>query len=257
MSEEERTPSQELLNRALGGDPSARDELLERERPRLKGIVKPRLTGKVGRRVGASDLVQDALVSTWRRLSSFEGSTIDVFRFWMRRIVENKFFQAIRREGRDKRNVNREESPATPSALDDLVAKGSTGSEVVSVGPDDIEWLQHALSKLKAADLELIRMRFFEKLPFDEIARRMDGNAATLRKQTARVLEKLDRGIRLLKMMEQRRFLPLQRETICLMWFQAAPQEEIAERLNIPKGAVTRWIQDVKKTIRPILEPEP
>ena len=51
----------QLLNRASAGDPSATQELLDRYRSRLRGMVAVHLDQRISARVDPSDVVQEAL----------------------------------------------------------------------------------------------------------------------------------------------------------------------------------------------------
>jgi DNA-directed RNA polymerase specialized sigma24 family protein len=113
---------------------------------------------------------------------------------------------------------------------------------------EDMDWLNQALEQLDVYERQLVQLRFFDDLPFDAIAAQLGTKPATLRKQVPRTIQKLRGGILLLKRMQQERFLPLQQQAICLWYFQACSQDRIAARLHIPKNAVTKWIQDIKRS---------
>src|SRR5262245_55398443 len=60
-----------LLQRAGRGDPSARAQLLDRYRGRLRQVVACRLDRRLAARVDPSDVVQEALADADRKLGGF------------------------------------------------------------------------------------------------------------------------------------------------------------------------------------------
>src|SRR5438552_17927705 len=95
-----------LVERARQGDTRAFEELARQlERPLYRHAL--RITG---RDVDAEDVVQDALLSAWRSLASFEGTS---FRAWIFRLATNRALDRLRSRRR------RPEIPLDPPAEDD------------------------------------------------------------------------------------------------------------------------------------------
>jgi RNA polymerase sigma factor (sigma-70 family) len=80
-----------LVWRAMGGDAEAQDTLFGRHRRRLYRIALRLLRSKED----AEDAVQDALLSAYRNLGSFEGRSM--FSTWLTRIVVNAALVQMRR----------------------------------------------------------------------------------------------------------------------------------------------------------------
>src|SRR5258705_13151274 len=78
-----------LIERARTGDTRAFDDLARREERALYRHA-ARIVG-VG--VDAEDVVQDAFLSAWRSIRSFEGTS---FRAWLFRIVTNRALDRVR-----------------------------------------------------------------------------------------------------------------------------------------------------------------
>src|SRR5437773_11606736 len=97
--------SDSLIDRARRGDARAFEQLaLEIERPLYRHAA--RMLGQDD----AEDVVQDALLSAWKSLSSFEGTS---FRAWVFRIVTNRALDRLRSRRR------RPELPLDPPSEDD------------------------------------------------------------------------------------------------------------------------------------------
>src|SRR5205823_4655673 len=112
-----------LLDRARRGDARAFEQLaLEVERPLYRHAA--RMLGLDD----AEDCVQDALLSAWKSMASFEGSS---FRAWVFRIVTNRALDRLRSRKR------RPELPLDPPSEDD----------------DAVGWAEPAAPGAELADL--------------------------------------------------------------------------------------------------------
>lgn len=81
-----------LVRRAVQGDRDAQDTLFQRYRSRLYRLALRLLHSKED----AEDAVQDALLSAYRNISSFEGRSL--FSTWLTRIVVNAALVRMRRQ---------------------------------------------------------------------------------------------------------------------------------------------------------------
>src|SRR6266566_7572390 len=111
--------SDALLDRARNGDARAFEQLaLDIERPLYRHAA--RMLGHDD----AEDVVQDALLSAWKSLASFEGTS---FRAWVFRIVTNRALDRLRSRRR------RPALPLDPPAEDDDAVGWA---EPVAPGPE-------------------------------------------------------------------------------------------------------------------------
>ena len=151
-----------LLDRARRGDARAFEQLaLEIERPLYRHAA--RMLGPDD----AEDCVQDALLSAWKSIASFEGTS---FRAWVFRIVTNRALDRLRSRKR------RPELPLDPPAEND----DSTGwAETVDSGPEladlaaDREALrvvEDALATIPADQRAALLLRDVEGFAYEEIA---------------------------------------------------------------------------------------
>src|SRR3954470_14638117 len=109
-----------LIARARTGDARAFGDLAQRDEKALYRHA----ARIVGPGPDAEDVVQDAFVSAWRSIGSFEGAS---FRAWLFRIVANRALDKVRSR---KRHA---ELPLEPEG-DDI-----TWAEPVAPGPDLME----------------------------------------------------------------------------------------------------------------------
>lgn len=151
-----------LLDRARRGDARAFEQLaLEIERPLYRHAA--RMLGHDD----AEDVVQDALLSAWKSMASFEGTS---FRAWVFRIVTNRALDRLRARKR------RPELPLDPpSENDDSV----NWAEPVAPGPEladlaaDREALgvvEDALATIPADQRAALLLRDVEGFAYEEIA---------------------------------------------------------------------------------------
>src|SRR4051812_2316395 len=152
--------SDALLDRARRGDARAFEQLaLQVERPLYRHAA--RMLGHDD----AEDAVQDALLSAWKSMASFEGTS---FRAWVFRIVTNRALDRLRSRKRHP------ELPLEPPVEnDDSVA----WAEPVASGPDladlaaDREALrvvEDALAQIPADQRAALLLRDVEGFAYEE-----------------------------------------------------------------------------------------
>ena len=94
------------------GDRAARDALYERCLPWLRGWARRRLPDWARNGVSTSDVVQDTLMHTLARVSCFTPTRHGAFRAYLRRAVDNRIRDEVRRAlRRPFMNVLSEEGP--------------------------------------------------------------------------------------------------------------------------------------------------
>lgn len=117
--------SSDLLRQARRGDRSAIDALFSRLFPWLRQRTRGRLPRWARGVLDTSDVVQDALLHAFRRISGFESTSSIAFRAYLLRAVDNRIRDEMRRVGRHKTQGGFEEEglPAAdgPSPLKRLI----------------------------------------------------------------------------------------------------------------------------------------
>jgi RNA polymerase sigma-70 factor, ECF subfamily len=161
-----------LIAATLAGDTAAYG--------RLVGLYQDRLYNSLLRVVGedADDIVQDAFIQAYLKLSSFRGSS--AFYTWLYRIAFNLAMSHARRERKT-------------ASLDDM--KAGWGSEPVDAqaAPDagletreSVEMVQSALAALHTEYRTILVLREIDGCRYDEIAEILDLPVGTVRSRLFR-----------------------------------------------------------------------
>ena len=100
-----------LVSQAAGGNPDALATLMGRYSDRLKRMVGLRMDRRLQGRVGASDIVQEALIEAARRLSDYQRDPPMGFFLWLRALTADRLLNAHRAHlGTQKRDAAQEVS---------------------------------------------------------------------------------------------------------------------------------------------------
>lgn len=150
-------------------------------RRRARRLIPAAMQGKVG----ASDLVQEALVDAARRMGDMPLGRSDELRAWLYRIMalnlaeqRRKFLGTARADVR--REVRLEETPPRPglATLRDRLAGGGESPLERAASREDEGRLADAIAALPSAEREVVVLRYWERLEYAEIGRRLGGRSA-------------------------------------------------------------------------------
>lgn len=189
MPESEETRN--LVARLRSGDREALDPLFARHERYLRRVIELRLDRRLRRRVGVSDVVQAAQLDALQRVDDYLADDGMPFRWWLRRTAQERL-RRVHRENLHaaKRDVRREVPLPDRSSLL-LAGQLSTPSE--RLGKKEMaRRVRQALAELADADREILLMRTFEDLPYEEIGYVLQIDPAAARKRHGRALLKLD-----------------------------------------------------------------
>jgi RNA polymerase sigma-70 factor (ECF subfamily) len=168
----------ELLGGAKQGDANAVDRLMDRHRDSLHSMVECRLNQGVARRVDASDVVQDALLTASRRLADYLENPSIPFHAWLRQLTRDRLADVYRRELAAKRDVAREQRAAATdrSSLDPLaqVRDAQLTPAAMLLRKEFAESFQQAVDQLDDGAKEVILMRHAEQLTNSQVAELLD-----------------------------------------------------------------------------------
>jgi RNA polymerase sigma-70 factor, ECF subfamily len=167
-----------LLDRVRGGDADAVNGLLDRHRAAIRRMIDQRMDRVIGRRVDASDIVQDVLIEANRRLGDYLANPTMPFRLWLRHMARDRLIDAHRRHRvAASRSLDRE-VPLAGSAND-----GPSGGDGMSQLADReltpaaaATWHElerrfaSAVEQLDEADRQIVLLRHFEHLSTAEAA---------------------------------------------------------------------------------------
>jgi RNA polymerase sigma-70 factor (ECF subfamily) len=185
-----------LLERIRDGDRTAFEELFARHRPLLRQLVEIRIDARLRARVDPSDVVQDAHLEAFRRLPDFLERKPMPFRLWLQktaqerlRMAERQHLEAARRAVGRERNVD---GANWVLLAPELAAPGPSPSQHLAQG-ELARRVREAVGRLAEADRDVLLMRTFEGLSYEEVACLLDIDPAAARKRHGRALLRLHR----------------------------------------------------------------
>jgi len=156
----EQTATAELVRRASSGDARAIDLLFTRFRPVLRRWATGRLPAWAREHVDTDDMIQDTFLRTFRNLPSFEPRRPGAFGAYLRRSLDNRVRDEIRRVTARPRRVELSEDDADPAA--------SPLEE--AIGADALRRYEQALKRLRDDERELVLMRLEMGVSYRELA---------------------------------------------------------------------------------------
>jgi RNA polymerase sigma-70 factor (ECF subfamily) len=149
-----------LLDRFKEGDAQALNELVARSLPPLRRWAQGRLP-RWARSLGdTQDLVQDAVLRTLPRLSSFEARHPGALQAFLRQAVANRIVDEVRKVQR---------RPGLVELADNQPAQDPSPLEA-AIGRERFERYETALQTLRPADREAIIARIELQQSYEEVA---------------------------------------------------------------------------------------
>jgi len=192
-----------LFERFRQGDERALGELMARYYPRIRRIVRIRMGPKLGRYYQDDDFLQDTFLEALRAIDRFELRDRSSLLSWLSRITERQLLRAVRQGRRAKNDWDRNVSNVggTCDSSDPPTAK------VPARGPEPSrrarrreleEMIDLCLRELPDPEREVILLRHFQELPWEEIRIQLERpTVAAVQQLRARALRRL--GERLLR----------------------------------------------------------
>lgn len=189
-----------LIERAQSGDTAARNELFEKCRNYIGFLARSHVESWIQAKVDSSDLVQQTLLEAHTGFEKFNGRSEGEWLAWLKQILRNNATDYVRRFGAAKRKVSREVAIGglTESFRSvgprELADGGETPSKIIARREQEIE-IADALATLPHDYQEIIVLRNLQRLPFDEIAERMDRSRPACQMLWMRALKKLQAAL--------------------------------------------------------------
>jgi RNA polymerase sigma-70 factor (ECF subfamily) len=186
--------TQRLLEEARTGDPQAFNRLFARHRSALREVVEIRMDPRLRARVDPSDVVQETQMEAFRRLADYLDRRPMPFRLWLRKTAQERLLMLQRQHIHAARRATGREVPLPDRSslllAQKLLASGSSPSQ--RLDREELARRMHqALAKLAEIDREVLLMRNYENLSYQEIGHLLDLDAATARKRHGRALIRL------------------------------------------------------------------
>jgi RNA polymerase sigma factor (sigma-70 family) len=179
-----------LLGRARGGDVRALDRLFTRYLTPLRRFAHGRLPSAARDLLDTNDLVQDALLQTFKRLDQFQPQREGALLAYLRQAIVNRVRDEIRRRGRQPLSETlNEENPRLPDRAASPLDQ--------AIGREAAERYENALQRLKPEDREAIVARIELGMSFEEVAVALDKpSAEAARKTVSRAMMRLAEDMR-------------------------------------------------------------
>ena len=155
-----------LLNNYLSGDRSAISELIERHSKRVRSYIGMMVKDDAV----ADDIFQETFIKAVRVID--EGRYVDSGKFlsWILRIAHNRVLDHFRRE-KASRQINEQE--AGYDVIGTLRYAENTAEDDIVYG-ELMESVRRLIDELPEEQQEVVRLRYYSKLSFQEIAEHTD-----------------------------------------------------------------------------------
>lgn len=182
----------ELIALARTGDRVALGRLVNAARGELLRAATRELPGRLTRKVGASDIVQETTVEVHRGIRGFSGTTEAELFAWMRRILRNNIADAVRYyQGTVKRQVNRElrlDDSRAGFVRDGLPGKEEPPDESL-MRLEDAARVSGVIKIMSPRYREVLHLRYWEQCSFVEIGLRLNRSPDAVRKLWGRAVK--------------------------------------------------------------------
>jgi RNA polymerase sigma-70 factor, ECF subfamily len=181
------------ITRARGGSDSALGELFEACRKYMLLVANRGLDSDLRPKGGASDLVQETFVEAKRDFKRFEGRTEEELFAWLTSILANRVKKQIRAFRKTKkRDIGRERNMDAGNAALFLSGDDETPSALVAA-QEERHCVRVAMDRLSSSESQVLVLRTWKQLPFEEIGVIMNRSPDAARKLWARAVERLGR----------------------------------------------------------------
>lgn len=187
-----------LLAQARAGDDAALGRLLEGYRRHLRLLAATLIGATLRVQLDPSDLVQETFLDAHRDFSHFAGAGEAEWRAWLRRILTRNLADQARRFDAQARDLDRHESledllERSGEAVERALIDSQASPSGLALREEQAAQMADALARLPADYREVIVLRHYQGLPFEDVAQRMGKTSAAARKLWTRALEKLGR----------------------------------------------------------------
>ncbi len=186
----------ELLARCRRGEAAAWDELFDQHYAAAGRFIFQ--LGYDFTREDAEEICQEAFLAVIRNLHSFHGES--QFQTWLFRIAANKARDYRERQHAAKRgggqttlSLQAENADNGPSLDPPSTAPGP---DLALMNAEQIALVQQALDGLDPPCREIIELRYFGDLSYEEISRSLELNAKTVSSRLSKCLDRLEAIVR-------------------------------------------------------------
>jgi len=182
----------ELLTRCRRGEAGAWDELFDRHYAAAGRFVFQ--LGQDLSREDVEEICQEVFLAVIQKLGSFHGGS--QFQTWLFRIAANKARDyrerehALKRGGGQRPLSLQAEDPESGLAIDPPGT--APAPDLALVNAEQVALVHQALDQLDEPCREIIQLRYFGELSYDEISRTLDLNPKTVSSRLSKCLDRLE-----------------------------------------------------------------
>ncbi|MFK7769265.1 MAG: sigma-70 family RNA polymerase sigma factor [Mariniblastus sp.] len=181
-----------LLEQARHGDAVATGRLLQHHRNYLLLIANQELDSVIAQKFGASDIVQESLLTAHQQFGRFQGKEKKQLVAWLRQILINDLNQARRTfKGTQKRQVDREQPLQSSSSHVRPLVDQELTPQTNALAVEQRCHLRLAIAALPADYQKVIELHSFDKMEFSEIGKIMERSSEACQKLWTRAVLKL------------------------------------------------------------------
>lgn len=198
----------ELLRRCRKGDAGAWNELFDRyyaAAGRFVWQVSSSLTQE-----DVEEICQETFLTVIKNIISFQGQS--QFQTWLFRIAANKTHDFIERQRAAKRGGGQAPLSLQAEAPDGLTLdppSRAAGPDLALMQAEDATLIHRALEEIGDPCREVIELRYFADLSYDEIASALEMNPKTVSSRLSKCLDRLEAIARKLFSREKNSSLPV------------------------------------------------
>ena len=174
----------ELVKRALeNSDQSAYAELMDRYRDAIYFM----LLKMVNNRDDADDLTIEAFGKAFKRLEQYTPSF--AFSTWLFKIATNNCIDFIRKKKIHLLSIDKKLNDGEGGEMSIDLQSGDLDPEEILIKQQKIKLMREVVVKLKPRYRQLVEMRYFQELSYEEIADELDIPLGTVKAQLFRARE--------------------------------------------------------------------
>jgi RNA polymerase sigma-70 factor (subfamily 1) len=184
----------ELLRRARGGHREALGKLLDAFRRVLLHRAQRHEPMGLRPKCAPSDLVQETLLEAQRDFECFRGETPEELASWLTRILNNNLGDLLRYQACRRRDLRLElplEDAEATGDLKEQLPDARPNPEQEAFSRERQEAIRRALRELSGRSREAVRLRYEEKLRFEEVGARIGCSAEAARKLCTRAIREI------------------------------------------------------------------
>src|ERR1041385_5341217 len=150
----------------------------ERYRSYLLMLARAQLNGRFGRRLDASDVVQQTLIKAYEAREQFRGKNDEELLAWLRKIMVHTLSNALRDQRREKRDIALERSlnaeiEDSSNCLAKWLCAEQNSASVKMAQAEQLLRISEAITALPEPQRDAIILKHFKGLSLAEVAKQL------------------------------------------------------------------------------------